>query len=210
MEKLVLIGAGGYAKSVLDSIDYFNYELLGFIDEFSEQKEHLGYPILAHSLEELSDNEKYVYFITIGNNHNRSVWYDRLVRLHLRMINVVDKSAIVSKSAIIGNGCFIGKMAIINSRAVIGSDCIVNTKALVEHGCTIGNHVNMSTNSVVNGDVRVGDGSFVGSSSVTIGQLTIGQWSMIGAGAVVTKNVRDRVTVVGVPAREIKEGAFLG
>ena len=25
MEKLILIGAGGYAKSVLDSIDYYNY-----------------------------------------------------------------------------------------------------------------------------------------------------------------------------------------
>ena len=34
MEKLILIGAGGYAKSVLDSVDYFNYEVAGFIDEF--------------------------------------------------------------------------------------------------------------------------------------------------------------------------------
>ena len=54
MEKLILIGAGGYAKSVLESIDYFNYELEGFIDEFSKEREHLGYPILANSLDELS------------------------------------------------------------------------------------------------------------------------------------------------------------
>ena len=37
MEKLILIGAGGYAKSVVDSIDYFNYELEGFIDEFTTE-----------------------------------------------------------------------------------------------------------------------------------------------------------------------------
>lgn len=30
MEKLIVIGAGGYAKSVLDSVDYFNYEMVGF------------------------------------------------------------------------------------------------------------------------------------------------------------------------------------
>ena len=29
MERLVLIGAGGYAKSVIDSVDYFNYRIEG-------------------------------------------------------------------------------------------------------------------------------------------------------------------------------------
>ena len=33
MEHLILIGAGGYAKSVLDSIDYYNYKLEGFLDQ---------------------------------------------------------------------------------------------------------------------------------------------------------------------------------
>lgn len=32
MEKLILIGAGGHAKSVADSIDKSKYELYGFID----------------------------------------------------------------------------------------------------------------------------------------------------------------------------------
>lgn len=210
MEKLVLIGAGGYAKSVLDSIDYFNYELAGFIDEFSTNTEHLGYPILSHSLDGLKDNKKYVFFIAIGNNERRKIWYDRLVEKKLRIINVVDKTAIVSRRASIGTGCFIGKMAIVNSKASIGNNCIINTKALVEHGCILKDHVNMSTNSVVNGDVIVGEGSFVGSCSVTIGQKEIGSWSTIGAGAVVTKSVVSGVTVAGVPAKVIKEGAMLG
>jgi serine acetyltransferase len=45
---------------------------------------------------------------------------------------------------------------------------------------------------------------------VTIGQLTIGEWSTVGAGAVVIKPVGDGVTVAGVPAKLIKEGASLG
>lgn len=210
MEKLILIGAGGYAKSVLDSVDYFNYKFEGFIDEFSERPEHLGFPILAKSIDNLENNKKYVYFIAIGNNERRKIWYDRLIKKKLRIINVVDKSAIVSRRASIGTGCFIGKMAIVNSKAIIGNDCIVNTKALVEHGCILKDHVNMSTNSVVNGDVKVGEGSFVGSSSVTIGQLSIGKWSTVGAGAVVVHNVEDNVTVAGVPAKVLKKGAMLG
>ena len=68
----------------------------------------------------------------------------------------------------------------------------------------------MSTNSVINGDVKIGEGSFIGSCSVIIGQLSVGNWSTVGAGAVVIRDVGDNVTVAGVPARIIREGAMLG
>ena len=181
MEKLIIIGAGGYAKSVLDSVDIYNYEISGFLDEFSDNPLHLGYPILARGLNGLGHPERYVYFISIGNNQRRKAWYDRLEKNNYRVINVVDKSAIVSPQAKIGNGCFVGKMAIINSNATVGNNCIINTK-----------------------------GSFIGRCSVTIGQISIGNWSTIGAGSVVTKNIGSGVTAVGVPAQVIKEGAMLG
>lgn len=210
MEKLILIGAGGYAKSVIDSIDHFNYELVGFIDEFSKEQEHLGIPILASCIDDLEKPESYVYFIAIGNNLNRKRWYDVLVEKGLRLINIVDRSSIVSPKAVLGTGCFIGKFAVVNSRAILGNNCIINTRALVEHGCRVYDHVNLSTNAVINGDVKVGTGSFVGSCSVTIGQLIIGEWSTVGAGAVVIRNVENGVTVAGVPAKIIREGAMLG
>lgn len=210
MDKLIIIGAGGYAKSVLDSVDVFNYEIIGFIDEFSQEKEHLGYPILAQNLDDICDCQNYVYFIAIGNNKKRKVWFDKLSKKKLRIINIVDKTAIVSSKAYIGTGCFIGKLAIVNSKATVEDDCIINTRALVEHGCKVCKHANLSTNSVINGDVLIGEGSFIGSCSVTIGQLEIGKWSTIGAGAVVIHNVGNNVTVAGVPATVIKEGAMLG
>ena len=209
MEHLIIIGAGGYAKSVLDSIDYYNYRIKGFIDEYSDKKEHLGYPIIAKKLIDIPEKEKYFYFIAVGSNVHRKVWYDRLKELGLRTINVVDKSAIISPQAKIGTGCFFGKLSVVNAGTTIHNDCIINTKALVEHGCEIFSHVNISPNAVVNGDVKVGTGSWVGSSSVTNGQLEIGEWSMIGSGAVVTKNVDSGVTVAGVPARVIKNAGTI-
>ena len=210
MEKLIIIGAGGYAKSVLDSVDYYNYRIKGFLDEFSAEEKHLGFPIYWKSLDEIDAPEKYFYFIAIGNNERRRMWFDRLVEHKLRLINVVDRSAIISPEAKIGNGCFFGKMSVVNSKARIGDDCIINTKSLVEHGCVVSNHANISTNAVINGDVVIGEGTFVGTCSVTIGQKTIGSWSTIGAGAVVIRDVCDGVTVAGVPARVIKKGAMLG
>jgi len=210
MEKLIIIGAGGYAKSVLDSVDYYNYRVKGFLDEYSDEEEHLGYPILWRGLDEIKDSETYFYFIAIGNNQRRKTWYDRLTSNKLRLINVVDRSAIISPEAKIGNGCFFGKMAVVNSKAIIGNNCIVNTMSLVEHGCVVQDHANISTNAVINGDVWIGEGTFVGTCSVTIGQKKMGNWSTVGAGSVVISNVGDNVTIAGVPARVIKEGAMLG
>ena len=210
MEKLIIIGAGGYAKSVIDSIDYYNYEIEGFIDEFSDKSEHLGYKILSNSLDDIINKEKFYYFIAIGNNERRKIWFDKLLKNNLKTMNVVDKSAIVSSRAKIGTGNFFGKQAVVNSNATIGNNCVINTRALIEHGCIIEDNCNISTNTVLNGDVIVGEGSFVGSSSVTIGQLKIGKYSTVGAGAVVIHDVDDNVTVAGVPAKVIKKGAMLG
>ena len=41
MKKLILIGAGGHAKSVADSINKSEYELCGFIDS-NKKGMHMG------------------------------------------------------------------------------------------------------------------------------------------------------------------------
>lgn len=202
MKKLILIGAGGYAKSVLDSLDIYHYDFVGFIDDYKSGT-HLGYKILGDSITSIENPNDYCYFVSIGDNIKRQYWYDTLKQNNLSLINVIDPSAMVSKNATIGTGCFIGKTAIINSDAHIGNNCVVNTKALIEHGCRIQDNVNVSTNSVLNGDVKVEDGVFVGSCSVVNGQLIIGKGSTIGSGSVVVKNVKPYTIVVGVPAKEL-------
>ena len=210
MEKLIIIGAGGYAKSVVDSVNPNEFSIVGFLDEFSTKKQHLGFRILGNKIEDIDNFNDYVYFVAIGNNKSRKMWFDRIVSLNLRLVNIIDKTAIVSSRSQIGKGCFVGKMAIVNAGVTIGDNCIINTKALVEHGCSISSHVNISTNATVNGDVKINCGSFIGSSSVIIGQLEVGSWSTVGAAAAVICNVDSNVTVAGVPAKKIKEGAMLG
>lgn len=206
LRNLIVIGAGGYAKSVVDSVDFCLYEIKGFIDDYKDDEEHLGYPILGKNLDCVKNPEGFFYFVAIGNNEKRTKWYKELKSKNLQIINIIDSSAMVSDYAKFGKGCFIGKMAIVNSKAVIGDNCIINTKALVEHGCHIESHVNISTNTVLNGDVCVGEMSFVGSGSIVNGQITIGENVTIGSGSVVINDVEDDTTVVGVPAKVIKKG----
>ncbi len=205
MKDLIIVGAGGYAKSVLDSLDHMNFKMVGYIDDMKPKgTDHQGFPVLGNTIDCIENINEYVYFVAIGNNTKRKVWFDKLKERNLSLINVIDKSALVSHAATIGEGCFIGKLAILNHGSSVGDNCVINTRALIEHGCHVMDHVNISTNATLNGDVVCEEGSFVGSGTVINGQLTIGAWALVGSGAVVVKNVKPHSTVVGVPAKEIQ------
>ena len=203
MERLIMIGAGGHAESVADSLDMDQYELVGFIDG-AKTGTHMGLPVLGKDITDTPDYRDYVYFVAIGNSHYRKLWFEKLRDLQLPVINIIDKTALISKSASIGIGNFVGKLAIINAGSTVGDNNIINTKALVEHECRIGNHTHLATNSAINGDVIVGDSVLLGSTAVCNGQLTIGDHAIIGAGSVVLGDVEPWTTVVGAPARVVK------
>ena len=204
-KKIIFIGAGGHAKSVIDCLNTDLYEICGFIDSV-KQGSHCGFPILGNDFNLLPNYQDYLYFICVGDNAVRKKWFTRIKESGLKTVNIIDKSAIIARDVKIGEGNFIGKMAIVNANVLIGDNNILNTKCLVEHECVIGNHCHLSTNSVVNGNVVVEDEVFYGSTAVCKGQLTIGEKSIIGAGAVIIKNVEPNVTVVGVPGRVVKRG----
>jgi len=202
-EQIILIGAGGHAKSVIDSIDELRYDICGFIDT-NKKGYHCGIPILGAELEEIPNYKYYKYFVSIGDVIWRKIWFEKLVNKGLEIINIIDSSAIISKSARIGVGNYIGKMVVINADAEIGDNNIINSKALVEHECIVGSNTHLSTNSVINGNVTIENDVFLGSSAVCNGQLKIGQGAIIGSGSVVIRSIPPMVTAVGVPAKIIK------
>lgn len=203
MENLIVIGAGGFSKSVIDALDGSKYNLVGFIDSFKTGN-HQGYNILSNSIEEIEDKENYIYFIGIGDPKARKIYFEKLKKYNLKLANIIDKTAILSRNITLGEGIFIGKMAIVNADVILEDNVVLNTRVLIEHGNQIGAHTNISTNSVLNGDVKVGSQTFIGSCTVVNGQISIGSNSIIGSGSVVIRNIEERVVVAGSPTRLIR------
>ena len=204
MKELIIFGAGGFSKSVLDSLNMNDFKIVGFIDKYKEGY-HKGYPIICDKLDKIKNKGKYFYFIAIGDPSVRRDFYLEAKKYNLNIINIIDSTAIVSNNVILGDGIYIGKMCIVNSDTEISSGVVINTRSLVEHGNFIGFCSNISTNVVLNGDVRVGECSFIGSCSVVNGQITIGDNSTIGSGSVVIRNVPNKVVVAGSPTRLIRD-----
>ncbi len=203
MDKLIIIGAGGHCRSVVDSLDKTKFELIGFIDGHKKGT-HMDLPIFSDKIEDIENYKSYKYFVAIGDAYFRKKRFEEIKSKGLETINIIDKTAIVSKTVKMGEGNYIGKLAVINAYAELGDNNIINTKALVEHCCKIGSHNHISTNATINGDVILGDEIFFGSCAVSNGQLKIGSRSVIGSGSVVIKDIESDVTAVGVPAKVIK------
>jgi acetyltransferase-like isoleucine patch superfamily enzyme len=122
----------------------------------------------------------------------------------------------------IGDETKVGTFVEIQKNAFIGARCKISSHTFICEGVTIEDevfvgHGVMFTNdrqprATSNGKLqteadwkviptRVKRGASIGSGAVILCGITIGAGAMIGAGAVVTHDVADGDTVVGVPAR---------
>ncbi|MBL1274653.1 MAG: hypothetical protein COB30_001045 [Ectothiorhodospiraceae bacterium] len=81
----------------------------------------------------------------------------------------------------------------------------MNTAATLDHDNCLGVGVHISPGVHLAGNVGIGDRSWVGIGASVIQGCDIGHDVIVGAGAVVTKDIIDGLTVVGVPAQELKK-----
>ena len=196
MENIILLGAGGHAHSVVDTIEQgCKYNIVGFLDtEEMQGKYYRDYPVLDtdEAIKRYYDEGIRNAFITIGfmgHGDTRNRLYNQLKNIGYTVPNIIDNTAVVSKNAVLGDGIFIGKNVIINANARIGSMCIINTGAVVEHDCVIGEFSHIAVGSVLCGGVSVGSRTLIGANATVIQERTIGLGCIIGAGVTINRDV---------------------
>ena len=112
----------------------------------------------------------------------------------------------IHPGATIGPGLFIdhGMGVVIGETAEIGRDCTLY------HGVTLGGvmpAVGAQEQRCLKRHPTLDDYVIVGAGAQVLGPITIGRCARIGGNSVVTKDVPDSMTVVGVPARPIPQKA---
>ena len=182
-EKIVLVGAGGHAKSLIDVIELENkFEIFGLVDN-AKNGEVLGYKVLGTDeiLKEIKSEcaNAIVAVGQIKSAQTRILLFNKLKALGFDLPVIISPLAYVSKHTSIGAGTAVMHYAFINAGAKVGENCIINTKALIEHDAVVGDNCHISTASVINGDVRVGDQVFFGSNATAKNGVIIEQNSVI-------------------------------
>jgi len=199
---LLIVGAGGHAKVVIDAIqarDAGSRITVQDADSSLEGCDFLGMRIRTPI--NWDEPEVSYFHIAIGDNNARERLFKEGIDHHRNVYAIIHPRAIISTSAYLGAGIFVAANALIAPTARIGDGTIINHSAIVDHDCEVSDFAHIGPGCVLGGGVTVGRGSLVGAGAVVLPGHKIGDRAVIGAGAVVTKNVPEGATVSGVPAR---------
>ena len=210
MKELILLGGGGHCKSVIDSIKSTNkYKIIGILDLKDKIGEFInGVQVIGEDRDLLYYYEQGIKnaFITtggIGDNSLRIRLFENAKSMGFQFPVITDAKAIVSDTAIIAEGVFIGKGTIINTNVSIKENSIINTGAIIEHDCQIDAHCHIAPGSTLSGAVHIGKDSHIGTNSTVIQNINVGSNTIIGAGSVVVKNIGDHKKAYGNPCRVV-------
>ncbi|MFH1454645.1 MAG: acetyltransferase [Armatimonadota bacterium] len=207
--RVVIIGAGGHSKVVLDALVKCGYNVLGFLDDGKDKQGEMihGVRVIGpvENMNTMADQLPMGAFAGVGNNMIRKNVYLKLKQLGFDLVKAVHPGSYVFDKGAIGPGTLVMPKAVINIDAVIGENCIINTGAVIEHDCVIGSHTHIAPLACVAGGVKAGEGAFIGASSVILPKVKIGTGAVVGAGSVVIQDVDDFTVVAGNPARIIKK-----
>lgn len=210
MDNIVLIGAGGHCKVIIDIIKSMGiYKIIGITDENKVQDELMNGINIIGSDDVLTEvyargvTNAFVCVGALGNPALRATLYNKIKDIGFNIPCLVHKSAIVSDYANLGSGTCVMPGAIINSGAFISKNCIINSSAVIEHECNVGYNTHISPKACICGGTNIGSNCHIGAGSIIIQGITIGDNVTIGAGAVVIRDVLGGSIVAGVPAKLI-------
>jgi sugar O-acyltransferase (sialic acid O-acetyltransferase NeuD family) len=205
---MVIVGAGGFAKEILETFSQRNeLDNLFFFDNVS--KEIPGTLFNRFPILKTMDEVKKIFEKT-GDNRFTLGLGNPLFRYKLnKMFSAIggELTSSISQNTEIGSfgttiaaGCNILSGTIITNNVTLKTGCLINPGCSISHDSILEEYVQISPGVRITGNCLIDGFSLLGTNSVILPKVTIGKNVVVGAGAVVTKDVPDNSMVMGVPA----------
>ncbi len=206
---VIVIGAGGHAKVLIEVLKIQSCEIIGIVDADTHKigTAVSGVSVIGNDNAIRSYMPDAVLLVngigSIAQTTHRQHIFEMLKTYGYFFASVIHPSAIVAEDVVIGEGAQIMAGAIIQPGSRIGRNAIINTGARIDHDCKIGDHAHIAPGVTLSGGVSVGVSAHIGTGATVIQEVAIGARAIIGAGAVVIKRIPSGVTAVGVPAKVV-------
>lgn len=195
---VILLGAGGHAKVLLDILMEQETEIVGVIDkEVPERSADLyGIPVIGGDSDVQSYSPDEIELVngigSIGDTALRQKLYEKFKHQGYRFRQVIHPSAVVSPRATLEDGVQVMAGAVVNIGTRVKENSIINTNASIDHDCIIGAHVHIAPGVTISGGVTVGDGSHIGTGATVVQGIEIGKHAFIEAGGIAVKPIASK------------------
>lgn len=215
-DTLVVVGAGGFGREVLDVVDAVNaaadtpvWTIAGVVDDGptdanlahlrSRGVTHLG--TTADLLISNGSSRPTHYVVGVGNPPVRRTIAERLDAAGLAAATLLHPTVTRGHDVDVGPGSVLCAGVRLTTHIRIGRHVHLNLNATVGHDTKIGDFVSVNPLASISGDCVLDDEVLVGVSGVILNGLRVGRGSVVGGSACVVKDVPAEVVVKGVPAR---------
>ncbi|UZD64735.1 acetyltransferase [Marinobacter sp. AN1] len=209
--KIILVGAGGHAKVVLDALQAAGLVVGGVVDpSLAGSSDYWrGVPVLGDDRDLLKLKPGDVELVNgIGSMPGQSLRreiFRKLTSAGFNFLSVIHPSVITGSGVRLMASAQLMAGAIVQADSLVGTNTIVNTSAHIDHDCKIGSDVHIAPGVAISGGVQIGDGAHIGTGASIIQGISLGRGVVVGAGAVVVRNVPDNARVMG-PAPRVTPG----
>lgn len=214
MKELYIIGAGGFGREVAWMVERINsrepvWELRGFLDDNPEKQGTVeGRHRVVGNCDFLRQLKVETWVVcAVGASATRKRIINKIEQygnINVKFATLIDPSVLASSSVVVGAGSIICAGTILTVDITIGKHVIINLDCTVGHDAEIEDFVTIYPSVNVSGCSVVEQGAELGTGAQIIQGKRIGKGVILGAGAVAVRDLPDRCTAVGMPAKAVK------
>ncbi|WP_421730473.1 hypothetical protein [Brevundimonas sp.] len=194
--EVLLIGGGGHARVVLDTLGVMGRTCLGIVA--SEPSSAVGLSYIG------DDAAAFRLFpqggeaaLGLGGIPRRGVpgtalrrrVYETYIARCFRFPPLIGRGVIMAPDVALADGSQVIAGAILQPNVRLGRNVLVNTGARIDHDTVIADHAMIGPGALLCGEVAIGVGAYVGAGAIVLQGVRIGPDAVVAAGAVASRDV---------------------
>lgn len=208
MKKLVILGGGDLGRLIAHHAPDSGYEVVGFFDDFTSEKNIDGIQVLGKSIDiedHFNKNQFTHLIIAIGYKHldARASFFNKW-KGKIPYANILHSSSYIDASVHLGEGIVILPGCKLDKGVIISDNVLLNTGVVIAHDTSIGFNTFLAPGVVIAGFVKIAESCFIGVGTVIIDNISIQDHVQTGGGSVVVKSIQKSGLYVGMPSRFVR------
>jgi sugar O-acyltransferase (sialic acid O-acetyltransferase NeuD family) len=208
MKRLIIIGAGGFGREVLEWAQHSTayrreWTIAGFLDDCPDcldRFKNCAVPVIGNT-KDYQPRKEDVFLCAIGIPRLRQEMRQRFENKGAAFTRLVHESCVIGSRVDLAPGVILCPGVVLTCDIHIGANSAINVNSAIGHDAVVGSDCQISSFCDITGYVKIGNGVLLGSRASIIPGKQVGDRAVVGAGSVVVSDVPPDVTVFGNPAR---------
>ncbi len=208
LKKIIIIGAGGFGRELLQWIKDINniqstWEIAGFLDDNKNALDNVAcdYQVIG-TITDWIPKEDEEFVLALGSPKLKRKIVSCMKQKGAKFATVIHPTAIISEFAEHGEGLVMFPYSKLSCNSVVG-DFVTLLSSGIGHDVQIGDFTTISGMCSILRNVIIGEDVFIAAGVSVAQDVTIGNQCYLGLGSVVLKNIPEMTKTFGNPARVV-------